>query len=345
MKKASVSFLLFAFIILCFPYSTVSQVRFSKRGHLCAARTPQQQAFFEAVRNGDKPLVEMFLRRGADPNATDDCGIPVIIYAASIPHPEILSSLIESGANPNTVNRFNNSTPLLVLIDWLDAQRGKGYEEVLASIKLLIENGADVNLTGKTMKSPLIAAVLQRNVPVVELLLAAGAEINFRDYKERTAYSYAAEIGDKRLKRILMNAGADLTAGVREYEELYGENAFFQASADGRTDVVEAMIAAGRDVNSVNEPGKMTALMRAYEVSTVESLLNAGADVNLKDASGFTALIWAAAFRRREIVLKLIAAGADVNARNNRGETALDLVGFEPEIEEALIKAGAKTKK
>jgi hypothetical protein len=37
----------------------------------------------------------------------------------------------------------------------------------------------------------------------------------------------------------------------------------------------------------------------------------------------------------------LIAAGADVNARNEKGESALDLVSND-EIRELLIKKGAK---
>jgi ankyrin repeat protein len=347
-------FFLFVIIIQICSFSALAQKWFQKGDHLCAARTVREKPLLNAIKKGDELLVEKLLQRGGNPNLTDDCGIPIIDYAADMLRPDLIKTLIKSGANVNAIDDrpgFHNEPPLLWLIDSFSIQLplsdSGDTDKFYDSVKLLIENGANVNLHGEgSNDSALISAVKIRQSRLVELLIDAGAEINFQD-DGRTAYSYAAQIGEKDIKRILVLAGADTTTGVEEYQKEYGENAFFQAAADGRTDVVEAMITLGTDVNLANEAGKMTALMRATEESTVDSLIAAGADLNLKDKTGHTALIWAVLFRRSGIVKKLIAAGADVNLRNNDGKSALDLVSdlglvFDPKIKAILIKAGAK---
>ena len=67
-----------------------------------------------------------------------------------------------------------------------------------------------------------------------------------------------------------------------------------------------------------------------------------GTDINAKDSDwGYTALIYAAEYVNLEIVQFLIESGADVNIKNNDGKTALDLAETE-EIKEVLKKAGIK---
>jgi uncharacterized protein len=328
----------FAVIMIC-SVSTFAQIYFKKGEQRCRARTAQERVLLDAVNKNDGRLVEKLLQKGADPNAVDDCGIPIITYAAARGRSDLLRLLITSRVDVNAIDKFKNQPPLLWVIDSLNKYN---EEDIYETLKLLVGAGADVNLKGQSDKSALILAVLEEKERLVEILISAGADVNFKDNEKRTAYSYAAQQGNKKLKQILIDAGTDPTIGVKEYKERYGENAFFQASADGRTDVVEAMLAGGMDVNMVNA-GKMTALMRAFEDSTVDLLLSAGADVNLRDNAGFTALIWAAAFRRISHVKKLIAAGADVNVQTAEGKTALDFAA-DPQIRAVLIEFGARVK-
>lgn len=76
-------------------------------------------------------------------------------------------------------------------------------------VKLLIDNGADVNLVWKGIegsKSPLMRAVLsgsERTEQIVELLLENGADKSMKDSSEKTAYDYAVEKGDIELAELL----------------------------------------------------------------------------------------------------------------------------------------------
>jgi hypothetical protein len=61
------------------------------------------------------------------------------------------------------------------------------------------------------------------------------------------------------------------------------------------------------------------------EASGVETILNKGADINVRDSVGRTALMWAVWRDNFEIVRLLVQRGADVNARDSNGSTALML--------------------
>lgn len=61
------------------------------------------------------------------------------------------------------------------------------------------------------------------------------------------------------------------------------------------------------------------------EASGVETILNKGADINVRDSLGRTALMWAVWRDDSEIVRVLVQRGADVNAKDSNGSTALML--------------------
>jgi len=84
-------------------------------------------------------------------------------------------------------------------------------------------------------------------------------------------------------------------------------------------------IANGADVNLQEENG-MTALMfavRAGDVSVVKLLLDAGADVNLHNRDNMTALRYAVNKGDVSVVKLLLDAGADVNLQDRHVKTAL----------------------
>ncbi|MCK5147549.1 ankyrin repeat domain-containing protein [bacterium] len=102
------------------------------------------------------------------------------------------------------------------------------------------------------------------------------------------------------------------------------------AAIQGNMKAVQQHIAAGSDLN-VKEPDVgSTPLISAITFGKTEvakALIEAGADLNIKNNDGSTALITAAFFCRVEVLKLLLENGADISLTNNRGSSALATVG------------------
>jgi hypothetical protein len=93
----------------------------------------------------------------------------------------------------------------------------------------------------------------------------------------------------------------------------------------GNLDAVKQHIEAGTDINQKEAMSGSTPLMSAATFNKPEIakvLINANADLSVKNNDGGTALHTAAFFGRIEIVQLLIDAKADKTVRNNFGATA-----------------------
>lgn len=80
-------------------------------------------------------------------------------------------------------------------------------------------------------------------------------------------------------------------------------------------------------------------------LDAVRQHINAGSDLNKKDAYGSTALVIATTFGETEVAKALIDAGADMSITNNEGSTPLHIAAFlcRTEIVKALLDKGADT--
>jgi ankyrin repeat protein len=97
----------------------------------------------------------------------------------------------------------------------------------------------------------------------------------------------------------------------------------------GDLDAMKQHIAAGTDLNDKEPAVGSTPLISAAVFGKTEiakALIEAGADVNLKNNEGSTALHSAAFLCRLEIVEMLLENGADKELLNNYGSTALQSV-------------------
>ena len=102
-----------------------------------------------------------------------------------------------------------------------------------------------------------------------------------------------------------------------------------EAVIRGDLKAIQDHIAADSDLNELDNISQSTPLMTAATFGhsdIAKALIEAGANLNVKNNDGSTALISAAFFCRSEIVQTLLDNGADTNIRNNMGSTALNAV-------------------
>ena len=97
----------------------------------------------------------------------------------------------------------------------------------------------------------------------------------------------------------------------------------------GNLDAVKQHIAAGTDINEKDALSGSTPLITAITFDKrdiAQALVDADADLTIKNNDGATALHVAAFFGRVEAVQMLMDAGADKSARNNFGATPRETV-------------------
>jgi ankyrin repeat protein len=155
-------------------------------------------------------------------------------------------------------------------------------------------------------------AVMRGDRTAVQSLLKEGADIDGAQGDGSTALHWAAFNDDLETAKLLLAAGANVKVTTREG----GITPLFMACTNGNAAIIEALLKAGADANSLKANGT-TALMLAAasgNPQAVNLLLDRGAKVNAKElVHGQTALMFAAALNRDAVVGILLAHGADAN--------------------------------
>ena len=176
-----------------------------------------------------------------------------------------------------------------------------------------------------------------------ECKLAAAAA---RARKERlNLMLYNASLrGEVHLVQGLIAQGAEVD---KHWAERFGTTALHAAAQHGKVAVVEALIAAGCQLEAETSLGATACYLAAQlnQVEVLRRLIRAGVDVNraTSDSLGTRPLGSAAAHGNAAVIDCLLASGALVDSRNSEGCTALTLGSQQGKLEavRSLIRGGA----
>lgn len=194
--------------------------------------------------------------------------------------------------------------------------------------------------------TPLHVAAGGKNIEIVELLLAKGAQVDEEGEAGQTPLMAAACGGTKEIVALLLEKGADINARGRNFQTNENSETLLHIAARcGKTEIADLLIARGMDVNARNDEGK-TPLHEAARngfAALAGLLLSKGAQVDAKDQRGMTPLLDAAmtGTLKKELAELLAAKGANINARTaDGGETPLHAVR-DSAMAEFLLAKGA----
>jgi len=209
-------------------------------------------------------------------------------------------------------------------------------------VDALIAKKAKVDVANEFGHTPLAEAVRQGDARMVKTLLAAGSGTEGANADGQTALMVAIKNGDLPVFQMLIDAGAR----VNVVEKVQDQTPLMWAAAAGRNaaDMVKMLIAKGADVNArarfadwpsqiTSEPraqyhayGGLTPLLYAARsgcYACVESLLAAGADVNLPTPEGVTPIMIALDNGFSGVAKLLMERGGNPHLWDVYGRTAL----------------------
>ena len=144
------------------------------------------------------------LKKDGNIDALGEYGCTPLHYACREGNLEIVKFLLENGSNNNKTNRYSTIYPIF------DAITSNNEKTLFSILKLLIDNGADVNNSDSFGNTLLHYAVDRENKDLIELLINAGCDINktFRHDRD-TPLHYACFQKNEKLISTLIQNGAD----------------------------------------------------------------------------------------------------------------------------------------
>lgn len=159
-------------------------------------------AFAAGNDSDDLRIPQMLITHGAIINPVNQKGRTALIEAASHNNIKIVQYLLSKGADPNQqAKNFGYISPL----------REAVFSCNFPMTKLLVENGANVNILTDNGSSILLEAVWnEKNIEIVKYLIAKGALVNKANDDGETPLLKSIAYNDPKMIKLLMENGADI---------------------------------------------------------------------------------------------------------------------------------------
>ena len=292
--------------------------------------------------------IQLLLEYGADVNMTDICKETPLIYACRNGRPlEIIELLFAHGANVHALG-LNNETVLMIACD------SKNTPEV---IEFLIKQGADVNAKSR---NNLTALMLSHHPKVALKLIEYGAIVHMKTWTTALIYACQENKASSLIKLLLNHKDANHISDDKNIVSCInntceaGRTALMNICQYGKSKdsfkTLQLLLDAGSDLNMRTNSGSnalmLTCLNNKNGHKMAASLLNNGADIYAKDNHGNNLLGYACLNNciSTQMIDFLIDAGIDMNEKNNSGNTPLSnycYTGCSYNVLEMLCKHGA----
>jgi ankyrin repeat protein len=275
-----------------------------KKPDLAIPKEAAQPAdLWQAINANSLQYVQKFAK---DVNAVDPLGQPALLLAAARGYADIASWLLDQGADIE-VRGPRNWTPLI-------AATFGGHTDV---VKLLLQYNASTKAVSADGLNALFYAVDYQCPDIIDVLLAAGADVN-------AATALEFQDGHSVLMRTAMHnfpllAEKLLAAGARvEQTDRQSRTALIYAAQYDAVDTLAVLQRYRADLklrdNDGNDALQVVALKG--QLATAQWLAGQGLDLKIKNKAGDTALIIAARAGNTEVA-KLLAEKSDKSARND----------------------------
>lgn len=315
------------------------------------------------ARSGNPEVVEQLLAKGANANARGARGQTALMWAVSQKHPDVVKVLLAHGADVHARSEAWSQMMAVPPHGYLGYNRliPHGGDTALmfaarvgdlASAKLLVAAGANVNDADAWGVSAMVFAAHSGYGELVEFLLEKGADPNVAE-AGFSALHAAIMRRDEKMVSALLAHGADPNAPLRTWTPtrrssrdfhfqpaLVGATPFWLASRFSVPNIMRLLVKHGADPKFVHHADYLAGEGSQHRVEATTALMAA------TGMGGGTAWVQPASDERESLALEtvklLVELGADVNAANTDGRTALDAaksLGYESVVQFLVEKS------
>jgi ankyrin repeat protein len=195
-------------------------------------------------------MVDLLLSRGAPIDARNLAGATALFFAADGSHTAVAQRLIDRGADVNLAGR-SNVTPVAAA-----AYRGND-----AIVESLLARGANDRAPDQTGKTPIVYAAGSARTEVVARLLKRDIDVNARYPNDLTLLMWACGPDESapepqavKVVQQLLDAGARI-----DDRDARGRTALMIAAEGGHAGIASLLLARGADPSLTDKAGKRAA--------------------------------------------------------------------------------------
>lgn len=181
-----------------------------------------------------------------------------------------------------------------------------------AVLRQALQTSIPVDCRNDQKQTPLLVATMHNSVDTARLLIEAGADVNAQDDRQDSPLLYAGAEGRTEILALILKARPNFKVYNR-----FGGTALIPACERGHVEAVHLLVKTPVDLNHLNRLGSTTRVETVIlgqggprHQDIVRLLIEAGADPDLADNEGVTALQHAQQRGHREIEALLREAGA-----------------------------------
>lgn len=179
-----------------------SDINYYIRNHRVNPQHILDYSLLNAAMKGNLPEVQALITLHANVNAVDDNGMTPLMHALSHGSTNIVTTLMQHGADVNVMNKKHNMTSLMYALN----------SHNITLIKILFDKGVSIHVAKSDGLTPLMCAAKSDFVDAINFFIENGADINAVDKKGMTALMHASEHRFLKAVQTLIQHGANIYA-------------------------------------------------------------------------------------------------------------------------------------